>query len=184
MARVLIVGCGCRGRALAADLVADGHAVRGTTRDPGRAEAIADTGAEPWVGDPARLGTLTRALDSVTVVCWLLGAARGSPAELAELRERRLAAYLQEMVDTTVRGFVHDAGAGGPDDLAARERAVVEHAARTWLIPVRAIEADPADPAGWGRAARAAIDSLLEAPEAARPGPLDSPPGHEKAQNR
>ena len=32
MARVLIVPCGRRGRALAAELVAAGHAVRGTTR--------------------------------------------------------------------------------------------------------------------------------------------------------
>ena len=32
MARVLIVGCGCRGQALAAALLEDGHAVRGTTR--------------------------------------------------------------------------------------------------------------------------------------------------------
>ena len=47
MARVLIVGCGCRGRALAADLRGAGHAVRGTTRDPGRTAAIAAAGAEP-----------------------------------------------------------------------------------------------------------------------------------------
>ena len=38
LARVLIVGCGCRGRALAAELVAGGHAVRATTR---RSEALA-----------------------------------------------------------------------------------------------------------------------------------------------
>ena len=41
MARVLIVGCGGRGQALARELVAAGHAVRGTTRDPARADAIA-----------------------------------------------------------------------------------------------------------------------------------------------
>ena len=37
MARVLIVGCGGRGRALARELVAAGHTVRGTTRDPAHA---------------------------------------------------------------------------------------------------------------------------------------------------
>ncbi len=37
MARVLIVPCGCRGRALAADLVSAGHAVRGTTRSQANA---------------------------------------------------------------------------------------------------------------------------------------------------
>ena len=34
MARVLIVGCGGRGQALARELAAAGHAVRGTTRSP------------------------------------------------------------------------------------------------------------------------------------------------------
>ena len=38
MARVLIVGCGGRGQALARELVAAGHAVRGMTRDPARVE--------------------------------------------------------------------------------------------------------------------------------------------------
>ena len=36
LARVLIVGCGCRGRELAAALMAEGHAVRGTLARPGR----------------------------------------------------------------------------------------------------------------------------------------------------
>jgi 3-hydroxyisobutyrate dehydrogenase-like beta-hydroxyacid dehydrogenase len=47
LARVLIVPCGCRGRELAAGLVAAGYAVRGTTRDAANAEAIAAAGAEP-----------------------------------------------------------------------------------------------------------------------------------------
>ena len=64
MARVLIVGCGCRGRALAEDLRAAGHAVRGTTRDPARAAAIAAAGAEPYVGDPDRIGSLRYAAPS------------------------------------------------------------------------------------------------------------------------
>ena len=73
MARALIVPCGCRGRALAGELRAAGHAVRGTTRDPARAPLIAESGAEPYVGDPDRIGTLMDALQSVTVVCWLMG---------------------------------------------------------------------------------------------------------------
>jgi 3-hydroxyisobutyrate dehydrogenase-like beta-hydroxyacid dehydrogenase len=48
VARILIVGCGCRGQGLARDLRAAGHAVRGTTRDPGKLAAIAATGAEPY----------------------------------------------------------------------------------------------------------------------------------------
>ena len=69
MARVLIVGCGCRGQALARDLVAAGHAVRGTTRSEDRTAAIAEAGAEPYVGDPDRIGTLMGALSGVTIVC-------------------------------------------------------------------------------------------------------------------
>ena len=66
VARVLIVGCGCRGQALARDLVAAGHAVRGTTRDQANAGAIRAAGAEPYVGDPDRIGTLMDALAGVT----------------------------------------------------------------------------------------------------------------------
>ena len=62
VARVLIVPCGCRGRALAAELVAAGHAVRGTTRAQASAEAIRAAGAEPYLGDPDRIGTLMDAL--------------------------------------------------------------------------------------------------------------------------
>ena len=59
MARVLIVGCGCRGRALAAALVDEGHAVRGTTRARGvGSPAIEAAGAEAVLADPDRLATL------------------------------------------------------------------------------------------------------------------------------
>ena len=68
MARVLIVGCGCRGRALAAELVAAGHTVRGTTRDPARAELIRAAGAEPCVADADRIGALMDAVVGVSVL--------------------------------------------------------------------------------------------------------------------
>jgi Trk K+ transport system NAD-binding subunit len=48
LARVLIVGCGCRGVVLARSLLADGHAVRGTTRRPERA-AVIETDPRPVV---------------------------------------------------------------------------------------------------------------------------------------
>ena len=82
MARVLIVGCGCRGRLLAEAVRADGHAVRGTTRDASGLEAIEAAGAEGVVADPDRLGTLMRALAGVTAVCWLLGSADDALATL------------------------------------------------------------------------------------------------------
>ncbi|HWF35957.1 MAG TPA: hypothetical protein VG295_11300, partial [Solirubrobacteraceae bacterium] len=77
MARILIVGCGCRGQQLAGELRAAGHAVRGTTRDPGRQPAIEAAGAEPFVADPDRVGTLIPAFAGVAVMCLLLASAAG-----------------------------------------------------------------------------------------------------------
>ncbi len=107
MARVLIVGCGCRGRALARELRAEGHAVRGTTRDAANAAEIEATGAESFIGDPDQLGTLLPALDGVTIVCWLLASATG-PAAPA-LHGTRLERLFEEIVDTHVRGVVYEA---------------------------------------------------------------------------
>ena len=66
MARLLIVGCGGRGRALAA--VLEEHAVRGTTRSPERLTELEATGIEGVAADPDRLATLVPALAGVTVV--------------------------------------------------------------------------------------------------------------------
>jgi uncharacterized protein YbjT (DUF2867 family) len=99
VARVLIVPCGCRGRALAAELTAAGHAVRGTTRSEAGAAEIRAAGAEPYVGDPDRIGTLMDALSGVTVVCWLMGT-----VPVPELHEGRLRMLWEKLVDTPVRG--------------------------------------------------------------------------------
>ena len=140
MARVLIVPCGCRGQALARELAAAGHAVRGTTRDPARAEAIAAAGAEPYVGDPDRIGTLMDALTGVTVLCWLFGAVPD-----ADLHGGRLRMLFEKLVDTPVRGVVYERA------LSAGE-AIVRDAAKRWQMHVEVVE-----PGG----ARAAIDRLL-----------------------
>ena len=141
MARVLIVACGCRGQALARELVAAGHAVRGTTRDPARASAIAEAGAEPYVGDPDRIGTLMGALAGVTIVCWLLG-----PVAAPELHGGRLRMLFEKLVDTPVRGVVYERA------LPAGE-AIARDAAERWRIPVEVIDPDGD--------ARAAVDRLL-----------------------
>ena len=140
MARVLIVPCGCRGRALARELVAAGHAVRGTTRDPARTEAIAAAGAEPYVGDPDRIGTLMDALRGVTVLCWLFGAVPDD-----DLHGGRLRMLFEKLVDTPVRGVVYEPA------LPAGER-IARDAAERWQIPVEIV------PQG---GARAAVDRLL-----------------------
>ena len=115
MARVLIVPCGCRGRALAASLVEAGHAVRGTTRSQAGAEAIRAAGAEPYVGDPDRIGTLMDALSGVTIVCWLMGT-----IPVPELHEGRLRMLWEKLVDTPVRGVVYE---GSPCRRASRSPA-------------------------------------------------------------
>jgi hypothetical protein len=78
VARVLVVGPGPRGHALARALGEEGHLVRG-----------------PVPGDPA---AVVGALEAVSVLCWLGGA-----RDLARLR-----AVLEKVVDTTVRGLAYE----------------------------------------------------------------------------
>jgi len=148
MARVLIVPCGCRGRALAASLVQAGHAVRGSTRGDGVA-AIRAAGAEPYVGDPDRIGTLMEALTGVTIVCWLMGT-----IPVPELHEGRLRMLWEKLVDTPVRGVVYE-GALPQGEQVART------AAQTWQIPLEVLDADPLDHDAWQAAAHGAVDRLL-----------------------
>jgi uncharacterized protein YbjT (DUF2867 family) len=158
-----MVGGGCRGLALARELVAEGHAVRAVTRDPARRGAIEDAGAECWIGDPDVVGTLRYALDNVTVLLWLLGTARGDAEKVAALHGSRLRMMLEKTTDTTVRGVVYEvAGTVGGDALAAGA-GEMRHAAETNEIPYALLDADPADQAAWLPAARAAIASLLVA---------------------
>jgi hypothetical protein len=151
VARILIVPCGCRGRALAASLVDAGHAVRGTTRGA-HANEIKAAGAEPYVGDPDRIGTLMDALAGVTVVCWLMGT-----LPVPELHEGRLRMLWEKLVDTPVRGVVYEGALPQGEEVART-------AAQTWQIPLEVLTADPRDHAGWLPAARAAVDRLLGQP--------------------
>jgi nucleoside-diphosphate-sugar epimerase len=161
MARVLIVGCGCRGQALARELRAAGHAVRGTTRDQAKAAAIAAAGAEPYVGDPDRVATLMEALSGVTIVCWLMGTATGDAERVAALHDGRLRMLWEKLVDTPVRGVVHEAAGPLPPDVLARGRAVAEAAHETWRIPLVLLDADPAHRDAWRAAASRAVARLL-----------------------
>jgi uncharacterized protein YbjT (DUF2867 family) len=161
MARILIVGCGCRGRALATDLVAAGHVVRGTTRDPADTGAIAAAGAEPYVGDPDRIGTLMAALDRVAVACWLLGSATGDPEKVAALHGTRLRFFLEKTVDTMVRGIVYEGVGTVPPAVLAGGVEEVERAHATWTIPVEIVDDPAPGEAGWLAAHRAAIGRLI-----------------------
>ena len=160
MARILIVGCGGRGQALARELVAQGHAVRGTTRDPTKFDAIAAAGAEPYGADPDRIATLMDAFAQTTVVAWLLGSATGPNA--FELHDGRLRMLTEKIVDTSVRGLIYEA-AGSLDPAVLEGGELIARAARaTWNIPLQVLHTSPDDCAAWTRDAVAAVERLLQ----------------------
>ena len=128
MARALIIGCGCRGRELGERLLAEGWAVRGTSRREEGLAAIEAAGIEPALADPDRVGTVLELVGDVAVVFHLLGSAAGEPEALAAIHGPRLERLLEKLVDTPVRGVVYeavgsvDAGAAGGRGGAGRDR--------------------------------------------------------------
>lgn len=131
MARALIVGCGCRGRALGESLLAEGWAVRGTSRREEGLAAIEAAGIEPALADPDRPGTILDLVNDVAVLVLLLGGATGSPESLATIHGPRLERLMEHLVDTPVRGVVYEGTAGGAE--------IVQAASCTWRIPVATI---------------------------------------------
>ena len=162
----MIIGCGCRGLSLARELIAAGHAVRGTTRDPARGPEIEAAGAEAVIGDPDVVATLARSLEHVTIACVLLGSAVGSPEALAALHGPRLEMLLTRMVDTTVRGVVYEAAGSVDAGLLAGGAALVRARCEDSRIPYELLRADPVDVDVWTVAAVAAVNSALDG----RPG--------------
>ena len=156
MARVLIVGCGGRGQALARSLVEAGHAVRGTTRDPAKAGAIRAAGAEPYVGDPDRIATLMDALVATTIVVWLMGT-----ADSRELHGGRLRMLCEKLVDTPVRGLLYEAGGSVPFEWRQEGEMIARAARATWNIPLEVVDTDPAACEAWSTDMRAAVERLL-----------------------
>lgn len=177
MARILIVGGGCRGLDLTRALLAQGHVVRVSTRDPGRRSAIEAAGAECWIGTPERLGSLTSGLEGVTIVCWLMarvserledegpaegGLADGALAEARALHGARLESFISTTIDTGVRGFVYEASPGAlPQEILRAGRDSVARIAGASAIPWALIEAPLEDRAAWLSDALGSIGALL-----------------------
>jgi len=159
MARLLVVGGGCRALALARELRADGHAIRAVTRTEAGRAAIEATGAECVIADPDRVGSLRYALDNVTLVLWLLGTATGD--NVADLHGSRLAMMLERTIDTTARGLVYEAAGSVDAEVLAAGRALVERVTSYNEIPLRVLDADPADHPAWRAGAVGAVSSLL-----------------------
>lgn len=164
MARVLIVGGGCRGRSLAARLVQEGrHAVRITTRFESSRAAIEASGAECLIGTPDRLASMGGALDGVTIACWMLASAQGEREHVRALHGSRLESFLSQAIDTTVRGFVYDADAiaVARETLREGERIVRAVTARN-AIPAAILRTGARDAEEWLTGAWAAIEGLIE----------------------
>ena len=163
MARILIVGCGCRGRELAAALVAEGHAVRGTTRAAANLPAIEAAGAEAVLADPDRLATVSVHLQGIGVLCWLMGTAEGAPEAVAALHGPRLESMLETMVDTHVRGMVYEAAGSAPPSHLSGGAEAVRRAGSTFRMPTEVVGRDPAEHDSWLAAMTAAVGRVLAA---------------------
>jgi nucleoside-diphosphate-sugar epimerase len=133
VARALIVGCGCRGRELGERLLAEGWAVRGTSRRQDGLAAIEAAGIEPALADPDRPGTVLELVNDVAVLVLLLGGLSGRGEEVAAIHGPRLERLMEHLVETPVRGVVYEGTEAGNE--------VVRAASRTWRIPVRTVSA-------------------------------------------
>jgi hypothetical protein len=160
VARALIVGCGCRGRALGSRLLAAGWRVRGTTRRPEGADEILASGLEPALADPDRAATVLELVGDVTLVFWLLGSARGTKEEVAAIHGPRLERVLERLVDTPVRGFVYEAEGALARRLLEGGAEIVGEAGRRWRIPVAVVREGQGEPDAWAAAMVSAAERL------------------------
>jgi hypothetical protein len=163
VARVLIVEGASRGRRLAAGLIGEGHAVRVVSGAPERREEVEAVGAECFIGTPDRLVTLRGALEHVTIACWLLADTSGHPEHIRALHGSRLEQFLCSAIDSTLRGFLYEAGGilTPADVFAEGTRIVLETAAHN-SIPAAILRVDPADSEAWLEQAHVAVNALLE----------------------
>jgi uncharacterized protein YbjT (DUF2867 family) len=143
LARALIVGCGCRGRELGEGLLADGWAVRGTSRRQEGLAAIEAAGIEPALADPERPATVLDLVADVAAVYWLLGSAAGAPENVEAIHGPRLERFLERLVETPVRRFVYEAVGSVDPEILERGAEITRNAGKTWQIPVE-ISSQPA----------------------------------------
>ncbi|HEX3735987.1 MAG TPA: hypothetical protein VHV53_00455 [Solirubrobacterales bacterium] len=161
MARALIVGCGCSGRALGAELREEGWAVRGTGREAAGLEPVEAAGIEPARADPDQPGQVLDLVGDVAIVIWLLGSAAGPAENLAAIHGPRLESLLERLVETPVRGFVYE-GVGSVDpELLAGGAELARNAERTWRIPVTVTETPRSDGPAWVEEMETAVTELL-----------------------
>ena len=146
--------------ALADGLIASGHPVRGTTRDPARVPELEAAGIEPAVGDPYRLATLLPHIANTSAMVWLMGSATGEDVEA--LHRTRLQTTLERLVDSPVRGMVYEAAGTLPAALFREGAAEVRRAGLTWQMPNVVVDQHPGDHEAWLEAMVAAVEEVLE----------------------
>ncbi|MBS1678183.1 MAG: hypothetical protein JST08_12460 [Actinobacteria bacterium] len=161
MARALIVGCGCSGRALGSELLDEGWAVRGTSRDAEGLAPIEAAGIEPARADPEQPGTILELVDDVAVLIWLLGSATGDAENLAAIHGPRLESLLERLVETPVRGFIYEGAGTVGGALLAGGAELVRNAERTWRIPATVTETPRAGGARWVAELEAGVVEIL-----------------------
>ena len=144
MARALIVGCGCRGRALGSALIAVGlGGARHAAATRRRWRRSRPRGSRRSLADPDRVGDAARAPRGRRPSCSGCSARRPAEEEAAAVHGPRLERMLEKLVDSPVRGFVYEAAGTVDAEVLAGGRRLVREAAERWRIPVRLIEADP-----------------------------------------
>jgi nucleoside-diphosphate-sugar epimerase len=159
LARALIVGCGCRGRELAAELDGLRWRVRGTSRRPEGLEEIEAAGIEAAQADPERPGTVLELCRDVTVVVWLLGSAKGDSETTSSIHAPRLESLLERLVDSPVRGFAYEAAGSLEGETLVEGARITERAGERWRIPVTLLSEDRGAP-GWAERTAGAIARL------------------------
>lgn len=159
MARALIVGCGCHGRELGAELAGLGWQVRGTSRRAHAHEPIQAAGIEAAAADPDRPGTVLELCGDVVVVVWLLGSATGEPEAISAIHGPRLASLLEKLVDSPVRGFAYEASGSVDGETLAEGARIVERAGERWRIPVVVLN-EERGAAGWAERTAEAVARL------------------------
>jgi uncharacterized protein YbjT (DUF2867 family) len=160
LARALIVGGGCRGRELGAELAGRGWQVRGTSRTDKGLTEIEAARIEAVRADPERPGTVLELCGDASVVVWLLGSARGSAEEVEAIHGPRLERLLEKLVDSPVRGFAYEEVGTAPAGCLERGSEIVGEARERWRIPVAMITEERGS-AGWAARAAATVAGLL-----------------------
>jgi uncharacterized protein YbjT (DUF2867 family) len=132
-------------------LLAEGWAVRGTSRREEGLAPIEAAGIEAALADPDRPGTLLELVADVAVVFYLLGSAEGDPETLAAIHGPRLERLLEHLVDTPVRGIAYEAAGSVDAALLEAGGEIVRTVSHTWRIPVEIVSSEPNDPVAWSQ---------------------------------